>query len=385
MKRFSALYMGAAALLGGAFFLLLRRPLMQSTLELDLAWMLPAMSCLVEGRSIAQIAAFILAPFPAALEPPVLKVFLFPATPLIGLTIPHLVWMALLVHCANGMLLHRVLRQMGLGFRSAFLSACFYFSAFVHFHAILWPTAFQHLFAVFSILLLLHFYFKTEDKITAGAAGWRGAYAATLAAAALASLQRSGLIGHLLLLADILICSPGAAARTARFRRWFWLFGFSLLYPVWILASGVDGILAGMVLHTGLPGPVQDLFLPPGATASPVTSTLKYPGLLILGFAALIGAGAALRWAAGRKGSREVLAWMVKGIAAAGFVALFVSDKRQLLFPYNLIGLFVTVTASFFQPIQTALQLGVPEPTHYYIPPQIGLLSLGVSVGALAL
>lgn len=380
----SALYGGAAIFLAAVFVTLLWDPLRWATVELDLWWMLGAISSLVEGKSAWELAGFVLAPTPPALEPPVVKLFLLLVSPGVGLQIRHLVLIALGVHCANAVLLYRVLRQMGLGFREGFVAACFYLTVLAHFHAFLWPTAFQHLLAVSTILLVLHFYLKTEERIRLRQPGWGSAYAATLAVGLLASLQRSALIGVGLILTDIFLCSRVYPERILRYRRWLPLFVVCLFYPVWVLALGVDGILTGMVLHSGLPEQVKDFFLPAGATQNPTSLGLKkYPILFGAGAAALLGLGALLQ-AASRWRSGKIFLLVAGLLGAAGFALSWFQDKRQLLFLYNALVPFVATLFSFLQPIETALRMGVPEATHHYIPPQIGPLSVGISLLFLA-
>lgn len=363
-----------------AFFILLNALRTGATLELDLWWMLTAISSLTEGKSAGEILRFILAPEPPALEPPVVKAFLLLAVPPIGLKIRHLVLISMLVHGANALLLWRVLLQFKLGRRIAFLAACFYFAGLAHFHAFLWPTAFQHLFAVFTLLVLLHFYLKTEERFQAGDSRWKRAYASTLATALLASMQRSALIGGILILADGIVCSRSREERAARYRRWFPLFALSLFYPAWILSSGADGILAGMVLHSGLPDRVKDLFLPAGATHTPIQSALKYPLFFSVGLAALLGLGGFLRWAWRWKKGWKILLFFIAFLIFGGLVLRWFQDKRQLLFPYNALTPFVSTLVSFLWPVQTVFKMGTPEPAHQIIPAQVSLLGAGLSV-----
>ena len=365
MKRFTRLYLFTAVFLAVAFFLLLRGTIRSCSIELDLGWMLTAISSLVEGKSGWGIASFILSPAPPGLEPPVVKGFLLLATPAVGFGLRCLVWLAVGVHAANALLLHRVCRQLRLSRRAAFVAGCFYFTLLAHFHAVFWPTAFQHLAAVFTILLLLHFYLK-------------GAFFAAMAAALLASFQRSALIGLALIGADLLLDSGGNTVR--KYRRWFPMFAVSLFYPVWILASGADDIVSGMILHSGLPERVRDFFLTDGATHTPIQTGLKYPLLFAAGLAGLVAVGGFLRiwsrWASGRK----ILFLCAAALLSGGVFLQWFQDKRQLLFFYNALGPFVTTLAAFLSPIQTAMKMGNPESSHYYLPPQISFPGIAGSL-----
>ena len=372
-----------AAVLALLFFAWMRLPLMNATMEQDLWWMLPALSSWIEGKSAWDIAAFILAPAPPALEPPVVKAFLLLAAPAGGLPIRCLLLIAMAVHCASALLLYGLARRCGLARRAAFAAGCFYFSVVGQFHAILWPTAFQHLFAVFSILLLLNLYLEADRRIKAGRPGAGRAMAAALAAGGLASIQRSGLIGLFLVLVEIGIGSRGAERRATRYRRWFPLFALSLFYPVWIVSSSIDGILTGMILHSGLPNRIQAFLLPPGFTQNPVPAGVKYPVLLALGLSGLFGIRALL-WAATRwRRAGRAIGFVAAALLLGAFAALLLQDKRQWLFPYNALGPFVTMLASFLRPMQTALGIQSFEPS-YPIPPQISPLGVGVSVLLLA-
>ena len=165
MRHFRGIYIIAVVFLGVVFFSLMGAPMLGSTMELDLGRMFPALSALVEAKSGWGITAFVLTPTPPALEPPVVKAFLFLATPIVGLQLKHLVLISLIVHCATAILLYRVVRQFRIGIRSSFFTACFYFTVSAHFHAFLWPVVLEHFFAAFTILLLLHLYLKTEAKM----------------------------------------------------------------------------------------------------------------------------------------------------------------------------------------------------------------------------
>ena len=342
-----------------------------ATLELDLWWMLPAVSSRVEGKSLLQIAAFILAPTPRALEPPVVKAFMFLATPVVGLSLKALILISLVVHCASAFLLYRVLRQCGLSARGSFFTGGFYFALSANFHAYLWPVGFQHLFAVFTILLTLHLYLAAENRMRARSGGYPWAYGAALGAALLASLQRSALIAPGLILMEILVRPRKPGERLALYRRWFPLFAVSLLYPAWALTLCDDGILTGMILHSGLPTAIQDFLLPSGFTARPFPHVPKYLLLLGAGLAGLLGLGALLgalrRW--GRAGKPILAAsLLLAGLALFGF-----QDRRQLLFPYNAGVPFVTTLASFLYPMRMALTMDSTE-MGYTLPAQISPL-----------
>lgn len=380
MKRFGALYTGTALLLGVAFFTLMRVPMRESTLELDLWWMVSAISSLTEGKSAGQMLRFILAPEPMSLEPPVLKAFLSLTLPPIGLKIRHLVLILLLLHGANALLLRRVLLQLRLGRRAAFLTACSYFTLLAHFHAFLWAPAIQHLFAVFTVLSLLHLYLKTEERIRARSPGSGVAFGATLAVAGLASVQRTALVGSILILTDLMVGSRGREERALRYRRWFPLFALSLFYPAWILSAGADAALVGIVLHSGLPERARDLLLPSGATGTPFQSALKYPAIFSLGLAAVGGLGALLQLASRRKNSRIGPLLCAGCLILGGFVLGTFQDKRQLLLPYNALVPVLSAAVSFLWPLETALRMGAPEPAHFYIPPQISLLGVAATL-----
>ncbi len=358
-----------------------------ATMELDLWWMLPALSSLVEGKSGLELAAFVLAPAPRAMEPPVVKAFLLLATPAVGLQLKNLVFISLVVHCASTVLLYRVVRRFGLGARSSFFTAWFYFTVSANFHAFLWPVAFQHLFAVFTILLVLHLYLKTEEQIgknggpgkilPGGRLPWT--YGAALSAALLASLQRSALIALGLILVDILVRPKEYAQRMALYRRWFPMFLISLFYPAWILTVCDDGILTGIILHSDLPGRIKDFLLPAGFTPRPFASGLKYPLLLAVGVAGLLGVGFLLRMASRWKGRVSPLLLSAGLVLAGGAVLFGFQDRRQWLFPYNAAVPFVTTLTSFLRPMQMALAMDATE-KNYTIPAQISLFGLGVSL-----
>lgn len=379
MRRFRGLYAAAAVLLAAVFFILMRAPMLWATMELDLWWMLPAVSSLVEGKSGLSIASFILAPSPRALEPPVVKAFMLLATPVVGLRLQHLVLLSLVVHCASAVLLYRVVRRFGVGARGGFFTACFYFTVSANFHAFLWPVAFQHLFAVFTILLVLHLYLRTEEQVqdSGGRLPW-ATYGAALLAALLASLQRSALIVLGLILTDILVRPREPSERIALYRRWFPLFLIGLFYPAWILTLCDDGILTGIILHSDLPAQIKDFLLPAGFTQRSFASGLKYPLLLAAGLAGLLGIGVFLERASCWKRRVNPLL-LVAGLVLAGVALFGFQDKRQLFFPYNALVPFVTTLISFLHPVQMALAMDATE-KNYTIPAQISFFGFWVSL-----
>lgn len=330
--------------------------------ETDLWWMIPTVSHETEGKSLGQSLRFLLGPFPLGFGQPILKLYLLLATSSHGLCIRHLILLSVLFHFGNALLLTRVSRQFGLSRDIAFFSGFMYLTIFPHFHAVLWPTAFQHVLAVFTILLVLHLYLRTEEKFQSGASESGGRiFWAAIMAGLLASLQRSAaILVSVLLLAHILICSRTPLERQAKYDRWLPLFVVFSFYPSLSLAFVGDVIVHQAIAQWSLSPWARFFFL----------------------FGAVLASLSLIRFLVYRPMTRPVRRFGIFLLflgAAALFGSLCLHDKRHLLLPYNVLVPFATTLASYLDPLPTALLIDSTEAFHF-IPPQVSFYVLCVSL-----
>ncbi len=354
-------YGGCFVALAAAFLAIIRQPWVMALPENDLWWMLPTLAQQTEGKSFLELARFLLGPWPIEFGQPVLKSYLFLVTVFANNPIQSLMGVSVVVYAATAALLYRVCRLMELTREVAFGAAVVFLTAFSHFYAVLWPAAFQHLFACFTILVVLSGYLQIEARPTSSLSGARWLYGWTLAWVVVASLQRSAVIAPLLIAAHLLVVSRDPKERLNRFNRWLPLFVAALVYPTFALAFAGDVIINDAIVQWAIPAGV------------------KWGVLLALGGVALGAFRLLLKGGAGfLRHSR--LGWIVLAISLGlvwGWLAL--RDTRQLLLPYNALSPLVTSLATFLNPLQTARLMDSSQAQHY-IPAQMSLWAGGLTV-----
>ncbi len=332
--------------------------------EGDLWWMVPSVADAVSQRSPVEVVRFLLSPAPLSLGQPILKIYLFLGTVLGGFSTGRMVLVSLLFHAANALLLAGVSRQLGSSRMAAAFSALIYLTLFAHFHAYLWPTAFQHLFAVPTVLGMLSLYLKAEAQIQRGDPRSRWTIAGMFLLGAVSSLQRSAVIlTCVLLLTHILVCSEHPRDRWLRYRRWVPLFLLFSIYPCISLATVGDVIINYAIVRIPLPVLVRVSFLM--ATAA--------MGWALLGWFIR-------KWAQGVRIQKKAWALGLVGMGAL-WLLLSLRDRRQILLPYNALVPWNTLFVSFLEPLRVVLEMDSTK-AHQLIPPQVSLLSL---LGSLSL
>lgn len=359
------MYGSAAALLAALWLGVLWHPVHAALPENDLWWMLPTMAHYTEGVPWLRLLAFLFSPAPLLLGQPVLKIYLWLGQAFFHGAMTPLVLIAVAMHLANAVLLYVLSRQLALGRRVSLCAALIYLTFFAHFHAYLWPTAFQHLVAVTTILGLVTAYAHAE-RLGAGHRAARGWYVAVLGLTLMASLQRSTLIAPALILTHILCCSTSTNDRAARYARWTPLFALYAVYPVLALTCVGDPIIS-TALAQGWWGP--------GVTTA----------ALLLGIAAGLWA---VRWFVRAPAHDRRRWWLTRVVLPAAGLAVFVllclRDHRQLLLPYNALLPLGSTLASFLDPLHTALAFDAVEP-YYLLPVQTGVMYLLLAVALPAL
>ena len=343
-----------AALVVGLFTALLWPVIRFAVPETDLWWMLPFMRDHLVGRPLWEGLRFLLSPGPILLGQPLLKIYLAPAG-IWGWPVPLLIGVSIGFHLFNAWLVGKVGQLLGLSRWVGGSAAVVYLSCFAHFHSFLWPTAFHHLVAVFTILGVLWLYLKTEDWVATAQPAWRGLFALTLVAGAIASLGRSAILVPILILWHLLIVSRTPEERQRRLDRWMPLLLLFMIYPAFALSFVGDPFINNVIVRLPIPPWVR-------------MAMLIVPGVALL---------CLLRWLLRRRHPwpwRPIL-WVA---IPALWILLFLKDHRQILLPYNLMVPWTALWTSFLDPFGSALAMNSAEPFHY-LTAQISIFSLGFS------
>lgn len=343
----SILYGGVAGLLSLLFVGLLRDPILSALPEMDLWWMLPTLSHYLDGKPLAQALGFLVSPAPTTLGQPALKIYLSLISWL-GLYTTHLIVLSTGVHAGNAVLLYWLTQHLELPRRVGVCSALVYFTSFAHFHAYLWPPAAQHVFAVFTILLMLNLYLNIEQRV-GRRARYTWSFIAMWAVTLAASFQRSALIAPALILAHILVCSKDPQDRIAKYDRWLPFLLVYLVYPAIALTFVGDPKFMGFA----------------GIPIRPFVKALIF---LLGGVACLLVIRWLLRVSPISLRGRSIMRVLILSVAAAGLVILAIIDRRQVLWLYNALVPFVAALTSFLDPLEAALLIDSTEPYHYIVP-----------------
>lgn len=347
----------------GVFAWTFYRLAVQAVLENDLWWMIPMVHRAVDGKGAWEVLGYLLSPFPQKLGLPALKILLVLVGEGFGWQLPPILATAVLLHFLNGGLLYFFGRGLRLSRKVSLLASCLYLCFFPHFHAIVWPTAFQHLAAVATILALLTCVLKIERFEAEGPrtpTGWRIGFWMLAVAA---SVQRSGLIAPVCMTVHLLL-DRNLQRRWERFGRWMPFFLFFPVYQMFSVSFFGDVKLSMAVVRWPLPFPVRFSILWIGAAA---VLFLVRLALQPRKTAAGIWAGRALLFSAG-----AVVAYYL------------LRDKRQLLLPYNLAVPWVAAVSGFLYPVETAMRLNIAHPFHG-IPSGISAVNLLLALGAVFL
>lgn len=358
-------------LLAAAAWFLFAEPMRAMVAEGDLCWMVPTVFTLTEGKSLPEVFRLIVAPIPAKIDLPALKFYLYVVLKLFHGSAAQMVGTGIGLHLLNAFLLQGIVRRFDGSPRVGFLAAAVYGTLFVHFHPILWPTATAyHLSSLFSILLVLFFYLETERRWQEHRK-WKGLIPVNALLWGAASLGRGSPIALLLVLVHLLTASRTPEERTARYDRWLPFFILFLFYPAYSF-SAVREHHANTLLR----------FLV-GWMASNTLSRVSVFGLLMaVGFAVLLGIRWFLRSSLASR-FRPCWGWV---LFLAVWLALAVVDHRQILLPYNGLAPFITLTATFLEPIQVALSsdtrqaLYLIRPRTGPFPTTVSLLLIGIFV-----
>ena len=364
MTATRAVYGAFAAGLAALWIGLLAAPVLSTRLEMDLWWMMPLMKAETQRRSGLGLLVFLLSPAPFLLGQPLLKCYLGLHTSMVGFSIPKLLGLSMVLHALNAWGVYGLSRGLGFSKRVGGIAGVVYLTMFAHFHAYLWPTAVQHLIAVGTVLALMNLFLRADQRMRLDrpAGSW---YTGTLVTMAFASLQRSALLGPLLMMVHVLFASASTEERKQSFDQW--LPGWILcgIYPSVALASVGDPRITALFFHW--PGPVFAKAL-----------VLWGSGIAFL----LLVRRGIFFWERHPERRASLRGFVLLGMIG-GIVLWALRDKRQWVFLYNAVVPFTATTAAFLEPIRTALLIPSTEPYHI-IPPQISIWSVGLAAALVA-
>jgi len=373
LKKLLALLTTAFLLV--VFAIVVSEPLRLGLPEGDLWWMMPAMSIYTKGRSFAGVAYFLLGPLPVGFAQPILKLYLHAGSSWLGPETRWLILVSIGAHVICSWLMVRFSRLLGLDQTSSWLAAILYFSGAAYFQAFLWPPAFQHLFAILTILLLLVLYLETEARIARGSP-WAGMFAAALAVGLAASLQRSAFIAPALIGTHLLFCSKDSAERVRRYVRWILPLGCAyLIYQGWVLTQAGDPVVTEVLRKMPFPEGVKPYLVVDPIEPNPIAPWVRTLVVWLAGAAGLSLGAVILRISQRIRMGRRMCAALLVVVCVGFYVVWSRQDSRQILLPYNLLTPLLAALACFLEPIQAVLSSSSTEAFHY-IPAMISPWSI---------
>jgi len=206
--------------------------------------------------------------------------------------------------------------------------------------------AFQHLIAVFFVLLGLALYLKTDQLIASGEY-YKPFLITSLLINTIASFCcPSVLILPSLMMLHIFLCSKNETDRARKYDIWLPAFVPYLFYPLLTFSSG-NGRLLKTFGAVGLPVFVKFLII--------FLSCLSF--LIALRF---IYSTYKKRYDA-----KKITIWLIVVFVIMAAILIKLGGLKRLLIPYNLLVPFAGMLASFLEPVQNALLIDSSRPYHF--------------------
>jgi hypothetical protein len=364
------IYFSIYVFISALFLKLLYDQIARSVFEQDLLWFIPTIAREMKGLSFPKLIIYFFSLFPTWYAVPSLKIYTFFILSFASPLAKYFIFVSIAIHFCCSLLLFSLTRKLGLGLRTGFLSALMYLTLFAHFHAYMWPMAFQHLIVVFFILLGLNLYLIINKLIESGG-DYRAFFVLNLLVALGASFcSFSILILPVVMIGHILFCARNNEDRIRKYDIWAPLFLIYSLHPIATLAAGECRIfsvvrpLVPLIANSGL---FSGLF-------NDSSISLKILYLFLLELALLFSFRAALMLYQ-KHNLKNTLKW---ALITTGFFATILlvglGGVRRLLIPYNVIVPFAGILASFLEPLQTALLIDSTRP-YYFIPLGLNVFS----------
>ncbi|PIQ90021.1 MAG: hypothetical protein COV72_00055, partial [Candidatus Omnitrophica bacterium CG11_big_fil_rev_8_21_14_0_20_42_13] len=372
-KKIRLIYAGIYALAAAIFLKMVYACAAQSVFEQDLLWFVATLARVVKNMPFLQLIAYLFGPYPLWFEMPSLKIYTFCVLNVFGPLPKYFIIISIFFHFLNSLLLYFLGRQLKLGERISFLSSLLYLSLFAHFHAYMWPMAFQHTSVIFFILSGLLLYLKTDELI-----GKHREYAAyfilTLLCAFAGSFSRlSILILPCMVMAHILLCSKDSAERARKYGIWIPFFSIYLIFPLLTIVMG-DARFRALVR------PLKAYDISRYVPFNQMYFSLWFLILCLSGLIFIFLFRYILEAQAKKNFQKYVRLISITALSALAIFLLATGGPKRLLIPYNAIVPFVGILASFLHPVQLALLMDPARPL-YFIP--LGMDTFNVLLGAL--
>lgn len=341
------------------FLYSLNSSIVNRVFENDLWWMIPSLYHYTEDKSFGEIIKFIFGIEPYMLGSPIVKSFLYFVLKSSGPEAKNFIYILLVVHFVNSILLFFLCRRLKFNLRISFLSALIYLALYAHFESYLWPFNMQHLSVTFFILLLLNLYLKTDELINK-CEKYRRYWILTVLANLAASFSRMSIfILPAIIISHILLSSRNNIERIKKYDLWLPFFITYLIYPLILLTSVGDD--------------QAELFL----TIKGISPTLNWliffiGGILFL-FILRFGIKNLHYWGYRFK-------WSIFLIIFLGIWAIaIIKDIRNLILLYNIIVPFSGTINSFLNPLQSVLLIDSAQ-GNYQIHSQMSLFGFFIGV-----
>ena len=371
-KQIRTLYLFIYSLMSILLLGLLYSYIKNSFLENDLLWFIPGLLRSTQGKSAYELIYYLLSPKPIWFVI-TLKTYAFPVLYLFGAFAKYFISISIIFHFVNSTLLYLVSRRLGLNIRISFFSSLMYLTLFAHFHAYLWPMAFQHLLIIFFFLCGLFLYLET-DRRRQELRRYRSLFILTLLINFAASFCRvSILILPISILAHILLSSRDLNQRLNRYNFWMPLFCIYLIWPLIFL-------IVGDVALQGLSRPINLLFQNyglGGIWSGKFSSPLKFLLFFSLGLSFLFIFKKML--VVFNRHAKFFKISLIIFFAVLAVVLFIIGGPKRLLVPFNMIAPFTGILASFLEPLSNSLLIDSSLPYHF-IPLQVNAFYLLLSL-----
>lgn len=329
------LYIFVYFIVSAIFLLQLYSSIAGRFFENDLWWMIPSLLYYTEGKSLLEILKFLFGLEPYMLGSPVAKSFLFFVSKVFGLLPKNFIFILLILHFFNSVLLFFLSKRLKLSLRISFLSALTYLAFYAHFESYMWLFNLQHLIVTFFILLVLSLYLKTDELISGGERYYKFWILSIAFNFAATFLRMSILILPAVILFHILFCSKDDKERLKKYDIWLPLFISYIIYPLITLTSVGDD--------------QTEVFLRIKSIPFILNWVIFFAGGLLCLIAFRVVVKNYTRFLPKRLG------WLL--ILLIFWIVATIKDIRNLILPYNIMVPFSATLNSFLTPIQSVLLL----------------------------
>ncbi|MBU2541487.1 MAG: hypothetical protein KJ593_06270 [Candidatus Omnitrophica bacterium] len=324
--------------------------------EEDLLWLLPTVAQEAKNLSVFQLIRFFFSQLPIEQASASLKIYSFIIMSLFGPLARYFIFVSVLFHFACSILLFFVCKKLGLNSKISFFSALVYLTLFAHFHAYMWPMAFQHLIVVFFILFVLNFYLRTDELISSNKK-YRSYYILTLIFNLVASFSRASIfILPAMIMTHILFCSKNHDERIRKYDIWLPLFATYLIYPLVTFAFGETRLF--MFFHN---------------VNIPIFT--KYLIMFFSGAFCLFTLRVILRLPQFNHFIKKLKWLSIIALFVLALLLIAMGGAKRLLIPYNFLVPFLGILASFIHPLTNVFLIDSVR-TYHFIPFQLDSYSL---------